>query len=43
VLSLMTDDVVFLVAGQEPFGKQKFAAGPAGACRHRTAENRRTQ
>jgi uncharacterized protein (TIGR02246 family) len=22
----MTDDVVFLVAGQEPFGKQKFAA-----------------
>ena len=25
VLSLMTDDVVFLVAGQEPFGKQKFA------------------
>ena len=34
VLSLMTDDVVFLVAGQEPFGKQKFAAAmraPAGA------------
>ena len=26
VLSLMTDDVVFLVAGQPPFGKQKFAA-----------------
>jgi uncharacterized protein (TIGR02246 family) len=26
VLSLMTDDVVFLVAGQEPFGKQHFAA-----------------
>jgi uncharacterized protein (TIGR02246 family) len=25
VLSLMTDDVVFLVAGQPPFGKQKFA------------------
>jgi hypothetical protein len=25
VLSLMTDDVVFLVAGQAPFGKQKFA------------------
>ena len=33
VLSLMTDDVVFLVAGQSPFGKQQFAAalrGPAG-------------
>jgi len=33
VLSLMTDDVVFLVAGQESFGKQKFAAAlraPAG-------------
>lgn len=26
VLSLMTDDVVFLVAGAAPFGKQKFAA-----------------
>jgi uncharacterized protein (TIGR02246 family) len=26
VLSLMTDDVVFLVAGQEPFGKNQFAA-----------------
>jgi uncharacterized protein (TIGR02246 family) len=26
VLSLMTDDVVFLVAGQEPFGKAQFAA-----------------
>ena len=26
VLSLMTDDVVFLVAGQEPFGKEHFAA-----------------
>ena len=25
VLSLMTDDVVFLVAGQPPFGKQRFA------------------
>jgi len=25
VLSLMTEDVVFLVAGQPPFGKQKFA------------------
>lgn len=26
VLSLMTDDVVFLVAGREPFGKEHFAA-----------------
>lgn len=26
VLSLMADDVVFLVAGQPPFGKQEFAA-----------------
>jgi uncharacterized protein (TIGR02246 family) len=33
VLSLMTDDVVFLVAGQAPFGKPEFAAAmraPAG-------------
>lgn len=26
VLSLMTDDVIFMVPGQEPFGKQAFAA-----------------
>ncbi len=26
VLGLMADDVVFLVAGQEPFGKEQFAA-----------------
>jgi uncharacterized protein (TIGR02246 family) len=26
VLSLMTEDVVFLVVGKEPFGKQQFAA-----------------
>jgi uncharacterized protein (TIGR02246 family) len=25
VLTLMTDDVVFLVTGKEPFGKQQFA------------------
>jgi uncharacterized protein (TIGR02246 family) len=33
VLSLMTDDVVFLVAGQKPFGKEHFAAAmkPAAA------------
>ena len=36
VLSLMTDDVVFLVAGQPPFGKERFAElmkVPAGAPR----------
>jgi uncharacterized protein (TIGR02246 family) len=26
VLELMTDDVVFMVPGQEPFGKEAFAA-----------------
>jgi uncharacterized protein (TIGR02246 family) len=26
VISLMTDDVVFMVPGQEPFGKEAFAA-----------------
>jgi len=26
VLALMTEDVVFMVAGQEPFGKKGFAA-----------------
>ena len=30
VLSLMADDVVFLVAGQKPFGKKEFAAGQTG-------------
>jgi uncharacterized protein (TIGR02246 family) len=29
VLSLMTDDVVFMVPGQEPFGKEAFAASSA--------------
>jgi uncharacterized protein (TIGR02246 family) len=36
VLSLMTDDVVFLVVGQPPFGKEKFAElmkSPPGAPR----------
>lgn len=31
VLTLMTDDVVFLVAGQPPFGKEKFAEIMKGA------------
>ncbi len=31
VLTLMTDDVVFLVAGQQPFGKQVFAAASRAA------------
>ena len=30
VLSLMADDVVFMVVGQEPFGKEKFAAAARG-------------
>ena len=30
VLSLMTDDVVFMVPGREPFGKEAFAATAAG-------------
>src|SRR5437016_4999923 len=35
VLSLMTDDVVFLVAGQKPFGKKEFAAGQTGMTKFR--------
>ena len=30
VLTLMTDDVVFMVPGREPFGKQEFAAMSQG-------------
>ena len=30
VLSLMSDDVVFMTAGREPFGKQEFAAQSEG-------------
>jgi uncharacterized protein (TIGR02246 family) len=30
VLSLMTDDVVFMVPGREPFGKEAFAANSRG-------------
>jgi len=30
VLGLMTDDVVFMVPGREPFGKQEFAAMSQG-------------
>lgn len=29
VLDLMTDDVIFMVPGREPFGKQEFAANSA--------------
>lgn len=29
VLGLMTDDVVFMVAGREPFGKEEFAKSSA--------------
>lgn len=31
VLGLMTEDVVFMVPGQEPFGKETFAALSKGA------------
>lgn len=31
VLSLMTDDVVFMVPGREPFGREAFAAAAAPA------------
>jgi len=30
VLSLMTDDIVFMVPGREPFGKGEFAASANG-------------
>jgi uncharacterized protein (TIGR02246 family) len=30
VLDLMTDDVIFMVAGREPFGKEAFAKASAG-------------
>lgn len=30
VLSLMTDDAVFMVPGREPFGKEAFAAASQG-------------
>jgi uncharacterized protein (TIGR02246 family) len=30
VLSLMTDDIVFMVPGREPFGKGEFAASAKG-------------
>jgi uncharacterized protein (TIGR02246 family) len=30
VLALMTDDVVFMVPGREPFGREAFAAASAG-------------
>jgi uncharacterized protein (TIGR02246 family) len=30
VLGLMTDDVVFMVPGREPFGKEVFAPGAQG-------------
>ena len=30
VLSMMSDDVVFMTAGREPFGKKEFAAQSSG-------------
>ena len=41
VLDLMTDDVVFMVPGQEPFGKQAFSdasTGMAGTTMEGTSE-----
>jgi uncharacterized protein (TIGR02246 family) len=35
VFSLMSDDVMFLVAGREPFGKQQFAASQSALTGHR--------
>jgi uncharacterized protein (TIGR02246 family) len=35
VLSLMTDDVLFLVAGRSPFGKEQFAATQSAMAGHR--------
>ena len=35
ILPLMTDDVVFLVAGRAPFGKEEFAAGQESLSSHR--------
>lgn len=35
VLSLMSDDVLFLVAGRAPFGKKEFAAGQNALATHR--------
>ena len=29
LLSLMTDDVIFMVPGSKPFGKERFAANAA--------------
>ena len=35
VLGLMSDDVLFLVAGRTPFGKKEFAAGQNSLATHR--------
>jgi uncharacterized protein (TIGR02246 family) len=35
VLALMSDDVLFLVAGRAPFGKKEFAAGQNVLATHR--------
>ncbi|HKW49863.1 MAG TPA: SgcJ/EcaC family oxidoreductase [Gemmatimonadaceae bacterium] len=35
VLSLMSDDVIFLVAARPPFGKKEFAAGQNALATHR--------
>ena len=35
VIGLMTDDVLFMVPGQDPFGKEEFAANSRGMKDHR--------
>ena len=34
VLNMMTDDVIFMTCGREPFGKEEFAAAVGGDERH---------
>ena len=42
VLGLMTEDVVFMVPGREPFGKEAFAAQSRGMGRRRASRARAT-
>jgi uncharacterized protein (TIGR02246 family) len=43
ILSLMADDVVFMVAGQEPFGEDAFAAAANGMREHAPRRHERCQ
>ncbi|MBZ9736532.1 SgcJ/EcaC family oxidoreductase [Mesorhizobium sp. CA18] len=42
VLGLMTDDVVFMVPGKEPFGKEAFAGPPGTWARRRSTVTARS-